>query len=303
MFFDHYERFRDTSEVAPDRGRLNLRYEAIFAANQEIFEGARVLDLACNDGRWSFAALRTGAAHVTGIEARPELVDNANETFAHYGEDPSNYRFVCDDVLTALRDGKFDVDVVLNLGYIYHTTRHTELLSYLRALDPKYMIVDSHVIPRMQKPYMELRRERPHLQGTAVLDPFSHDERTLVGLPSVSALMLMLETYDFGIERAFDWSSLIAQHPEEPRVSDYANGGRVTLRCRSGISTPEAVREAALASGQRRQAPEQSRPGPAAPAPSAANESAAVSDRGGWRHLLNRGLAQTTGYELRRASR
>ena len=49
---------------------MNERYEALFASNRDIFDGARVLDLATHDGRYSFAALKTGAAHVTGVEVR-----------------------------------------------------------------------------------------------------------------------------------------------------------------------------------------------------------------------------------------
>ena len=73
---------------------MNERYEALFASNRDIFDGARVLDLASHDGRYSFAALKTGAAHVTGVEVRQSLVDRAQDTFAFYGQDPETYRFV-----------------------------------------------------------------------------------------------------------------------------------------------------------------------------------------------------------------
>ena len=39
---------------------MNERYEALIAINKDIFDGARVLDLASHDGRYSFAALKTG---------------------------------------------------------------------------------------------------------------------------------------------------------------------------------------------------------------------------------------------------
>ena len=56
-FFDQYPRFYDTSETFAYPSRLNLRHEAIFAENTDIFEGRRVLDIASHGGRWSFAAL------------------------------------------------------------------------------------------------------------------------------------------------------------------------------------------------------------------------------------------------------
>jgi len=76
-FFDQYPRFYDTSETFAYPSRLNLRHEAIFGENTDIFEGRRVLDIASHDGRWSFAALQAGAASVVGIEGRPELVASA----------------------------------------------------------------------------------------------------------------------------------------------------------------------------------------------------------------------------------
>jgi hypothetical protein len=93
-FFAAYPRFYETSETAAIPYRLNLRYEAIFAENRDVFQGASVLDLARHDGRWSLAALKTGASHVVGIEGRPELVANAKANIEHYGIDDGRCRFV-----------------------------------------------------------------------------------------------------------------------------------------------------------------------------------------------------------------
>src|SRR5215213_7734177 len=161
----------EVSELTPKPHRLNERYEALFAGNRDIFDGARVLDLASHDGRYSFAALKTGAAHVTGVEVRESLIDKAQETFAFYGQDPETYRFVCGDVFEVLAREKFDVDVVLCLGYLYHTYRHTELMYRLHDLAPKHLIVDTMVMPgtpRTLRVYDERDSEAtpPHPQPT-----------------------------------------------------------------------------------------------------------------------------------------
>ena len=145
MFAEDYPRFMDVSELTPRPHRLNERYEAMIASNRDIFDGARVLDLASHDGRYSFAALKAGAAHVTAVEVRQSLVDQGRETFAFYGQDPETYRFVCGDVFEVLAREKFDVDVVLCLGYLYHTFRYTELLYRLHHLAPRHLIVDTMV--------------------------------------------------------------------------------------------------------------------------------------------------------------
>ncbi|GAA5117704.1 class I SAM-dependent methyltransferase [Haloechinothrix salitolerans] len=308
MFFDDFPRFFETSSVIPKRGRLNLRYEAIFGENSDIFQGARVLDLASHDGRWSFAALRTGAAHVTGIEARQEAVDNASANLAHYGADPDSYRFICGDIFDVLRREDFEVDVVLCLGYLYHTYRHTELLYRIRQIDPQHLLVDTQVVPVRDKPFVKLYVDRPHKPGEAALDPFSHGMTTLVGRPSIPALQMMLRAYDFEIEHTCDWHALMAKHPDAGIVHDYANGERVTLRCRSGASippTPSATTGSGVSgSTSTTITPPDASLIPTVAAPNEAEQPVArVTARKGWRDLVNRGLARATGYELRRAAR
>src|SRR5215213_9549728 len=145
MFAEDYARFMEVSDLTPQPERMNERYEALFASNRDVFEGARVLDLASHDGRYSFAALKAGAAHVTGVEVRQSLVDRAQEAFAFYDQDPETYRFVCGDVFEVLTRERFDVDVVLCFGYLYHTYRHTELMYRLHGLAPRHLIIDTMI--------------------------------------------------------------------------------------------------------------------------------------------------------------
>lgn len=238
MFFDEHERFLETGSVFTTRQRLNLRHRAIIERNRHVLSGARVLDIASHDGRWSLAALEAGATHVTGIEARDEAVDDAEATFGHYGVDPSTYRFIRGDVFEALRDETLEVDVVMCLGFLYHTYRHTELLHGIRRLDPRHLIVDTTVV-RSEEPVFRLRRDLPDNTGSAVLDPFAHKGRTLVLRPSAPAVRKMLKAYDFVVEDEVDWPALIDEHSatskvrKRDRVGDYRVGHRITLRARS----------------------------------------------------------------------
>lgn len=300
MFFDDHPRFLETSTVIPKPDRLNLRYEAIFAANKDVFDGARVLDLASHDGRWSLAALRTGAAHVTGIEARQEAMDNANANLAHYGADPDTYQFISGDIFDVLRHEKFDVDVVLCLGYLYHTYRQTELLYRIRQMAPTYLLLDTQVIPR-KEPLLKLYVDRPHKPGEAVLDEFAHGMTTLVSRPSVPALQMMLRAYDFSVEHICDWHTLMAAHPEVGVINDYARGERVTMRCRSGVSASPTPGEAPGAVISPPTPPQSAAPAAVATGNGQAPANDTATRR--WRDLINRGLAVTTGYELRRAHR
>ncbi len=231
-FFAAYPRFLETSETSAELGRLDLRYHAIFRENADVFRGARVLDIASHDGRWSFAALATGAAHVTGIEARPELVAAASDNLAHYGVDPSRYRFLAGDVFDALAGETLDVDVVLCLGYLYHTLRYNELLRRIRDLHPTWVIVDT-AVSRAKGPLVRLVVENTERQGNAAVDRWSWNERALVGWPTVDAVKLMLDSYDFPVDGRTRWRALVKANPHLSGVEDYGTGRRITVRARS----------------------------------------------------------------------
>ena len=308
MFADDYPRFIELSELTPEeqdrsstgerqRNRMNERYEALFASNRDIFDGARVLDLASHDGRYSFAALKTGAAHVIGVEVRQNLVDRAQEAFAFYGQDPETYRFVRGDVFEVLAREEFDVDVVLCFGFLYHTYRHTELMYRLNKLAPRHLIVDTIVTPDTERPILRMMREYDVADSrSAAQDPFALGQVPVLR-PSLPALQLLLGSYGFEIESLYDWKGRLAGRPHMLGVRGYAKGKRVSLRCRdrkaakaAGLAPVAPLRFAAGRrpdSGGRERTPT---PPPTQPA-------------SGWRVRVNKMLAAVTGYELRRSTR
>jgi hypothetical protein len=132
-----------------------------------------------------------------------------------------------------LRERKFDVDVVLCLGFVYHTLRYGELFSGIVDTGAQYCILDTKVL-RSDEPLVKLFANRTAVQGHAAEDDLSQGGRALAGYPSVPALKLMLDVYDLDVEEQFDWDALLATLPETLRaVRGYATGRRVTLRCRS----------------------------------------------------------------------
>lgn len=229
MFFDDYPRFLDTSDTASSRLRLNLRHEAMITDNVDVIKGARVLDLASHDGRWSFAALKAGAAHVTGIEARDHLVAHARQSFAEEGVDPADYDLRLGDMFTELSEGDIKVDVVLCLGFMYHTLRYPELLHGMRMTGARHIILDTNVA-QVEGAYIKLRAERNWIESMAAADEFTHTSRTLSGLPSVPAIRKMMSAYGYRWEKRVNWQALAARHGRAGRVPQYTQGNRVTMR-------------------------------------------------------------------------
>jgi hypothetical protein len=234
-FFDDYPRFFETSVTTPYRDRLNSRYDAIFEQHRDVFAGKRVLDIASHDGRWSLAALKTGASHVIGVEGKQHLVDNANENFRHYGIREDSYEFRGGDIHDVLVEEDLDVDVVLCLGFLYHTLRYNELFAGIRKANPQHLIIDTVILPKRKDPLIYIRRDDANKEADAVADRFSHGEKVLIGIPSVPGLKMMLKAYDFQYEHRSDWGAILRDNPGLKGVSDYATGRRITIRSRSKI--------------------------------------------------------------------
>jgi 2-polyprenyl-3-methyl-5-hydroxy-6-metoxy-1,4-benzoquinol methylase len=238
-FFEQFPRFYLTSSTAPTTARLNLRYEAIFGENRDIFADASVLDLASHDGRWSLAALANGARSVTGIEARPDLVKAATENLGEYGYEADRVRFVTGDVHEVLSTQDFEADVVLCLGFLYHTLRYNELLHGIRRTNARYLIIDTFS-PHMMGPVpnVNVLTELADEEGKAAADRYADGPSVLVGCPNLAAIRTMLGAYGYRVERLSDWSGLLRDNPGTDNCGDYANQKRITARCVHGGKTP-----------------------------------------------------------------
>lgn len=238
-FFEQFPRFYLTSSTGLTAARLNLRYEAIFGENRDVFPGASVLDLASHDGRWSLAALAAGARSVTGIEARPELVKAAAENLGEYGYEADRVRFVTGDVHEVLATQDFDADVVLCLGFLYHTLRYNELLHGIRRTGARYLIIDTFS-PYMMGPVPNVNviTEDADEEGKAAADSYTHGPSVLVGCPNLAAIRTMLAAYGYRVERLSDWAGLLRDNPGTDSCGDYANRRRITIRCVNAKASP-----------------------------------------------------------------
>lgn len=149
-FFDRYPLFYQTSKTGSSSNRLNQRYRSLIQNNQEILRGASILDLASHDGRWSFAALKSEATKVTGIEGREGLVRHGLKNMEEYGIPRERYHFTCGDVfqeLDSLQPGSFDV--VFCFGFFYHIMNHMLFLTKIQRLRPRYLVIDTRDLVRV----------------------------------------------------------------------------------------------------------------------------------------------------------
>jgi len=224
-FFDEYNRFYDTTGTTLKPNRFQRRWEMIFARNAPAFRGARVLDMAAHDGRWAFAAIKAGAAYVEGVEARPELVQRAMQNFSHYQVSDTKYSFVCQDVVKYLaQDNLPAFDIVLNLGFFYHTMRHMEILENSARTNARLMIIDTGVAA-VEEPVIQVKLEDVDDFRNAIDHCSLGASAVPVGFVSRSALALMLNYVGYDCTE-LDWRNLATDSAE---CDDYATGVRSTF--------------------------------------------------------------------------
>jgi hypothetical protein len=225
-FFDQYPRFFETSETTAFANRLNQRHRACIEWKNPVIRGKRVLDIASHDGRWSFAALKAGAAHVVGIEARDHLVEAASANLREYGIPEDAYRFIQGDAFDAIdRIEPHSIDTVFCLGFFYHVTNHMLLLSKIEKLKPRYIVLDTAVTadPRC---VVLFQREDPDNESDAARTDPQAQKVVLAGIPSKAALELMLSSFGWSFE-FYDWRD--AGIARWNHIEDYQEGTRVTV--------------------------------------------------------------------------
>jgi 2-polyprenyl-3-methyl-5-hydroxy-6-metoxy-1,4-benzoquinol methylase len=234
-FFDAYPRFYETSIIAA-RNRINKRYRALIEPNGEIIRGKSILDIASHDGRWSFAACKSGARYVLGIEARDHLIKNSLENMRAYGVPEGQVEFIMGDVFTRLDElepGRFDT--IFCLGFFYHTMHHMLLLNKIARLRPKHLVLDT-CIDVDPDSIVVLQSEKVAHESAGAVPDSGDPERLLVGCPTRSALELMLASAGFRSIRYFDWHGAGIRRWDN--LIEYHQGLRVSLVAAGSYSAP-----------------------------------------------------------------
>jgi SAM-dependent methyltransferase len=151
--------------------------------------GKRVLDLGCNAGYWSLAAVEAGADFVLGIDGRQMHVDQANLVFEANGIEPDRYRFDLSDIFTLdLQDERFDV--VLCLGLLYHISKPFELMERIAAWNTDLLVIDSTLDTEAQGPYFRMIAQN-------LDDPRSALDRPIALHPTSRAVVRLAEQFGY----------------------------------------------------------------------------------------------------------
>jgi len=180
-------------------------------------QGRRVLDLGCNAGFWSLAAVQAGCDFVLGIDGRRLHVDQAHFVFEVQGVDPARFAFRQANVydLGGLDVGSFDI--VFLLGLMYHICKPMELLEILAAMNTDVLLIDT-LISTLPGSLLEIRHEDTDEPRHAV-------DYGLVTVPTRQAVEEMVAQFDYRC------ATLAPAFTDYTGSEDYRNGSRRAFLC------------------------------------------------------------------------
>jgi hypothetical protein len=119
---------------------------------------------------------------------------------------------------------KIEVDVVLLLGFFYHTSRHAELASLISSTGAQHIILDTVILHddfAQRRALVTLKREPANVEGFGFEDgPFA-----LVGIPSRDAVKLIFEHNGF-LSEEIDWTPYLRA---PSGLEGYEGGTRATF--------------------------------------------------------------------------
>jgi len=136
------------------------------------------------------------------------------------------YSFIKGDVFEEIKKIQPETfDIVFCFGLFYHILNHMKLLEEIKRLKVKYLILDTSVT-KLNKPFIKLVMQDSNIEGSGIKSKYSNSDQVLVGIPSKSAIEMMLKNlgYDFFY---YDWHNVGIENWEH--IEDYHLNRRISL--------------------------------------------------------------------------
>lgn len=215
--------------------RRRMAFDPLVEVAGGSLRGRRVLDLGCNAGYWSLAAIEAGADFVFGIDGRQMHLDQANLVFEAKRVDPSRYRFELGNIFTY--DFAAQFDVVLCLGLMYHIAKPVELFEVISRVAASLILIDTTVSLIPASAFRVAHEDNLDNPRNAV-------DYDIVLIPSRAAVL------DLARQFGYDAVPLARQITDYTGMDDYRTRSRAAFICAKGLSLdslqPERMDQASL---------------------------------------------------------
>jgi tRNA (mo5U34)-methyltransferase len=181
--------------------------------------GRRVLDLGCNAGYWSLAAIEAGADFVLGIDGRSEHVEQAQLVFGAKDVAKARYRFELGNIFEHDFHERFDV--VLCLGLMYHISRPVELFETIDGVGAELVVIDTEVYPSPMSGF--------EVHHVSLANPMTAVDYEIVLYPTRQAVIELARAFGFEIV------PLRANMTNWEGMAHYLDRRRLAFICSKGV--------------------------------------------------------------------
>jgi len=193
--------------------RRRYFFDALVRLMGGSLQGHRVLDLGCNAGFWSLAAVEAGADFVLGVDAQQAYIDQAKLVFEAKRVDPQRFRFERANIFAHEFAEQFDV--VLCLGVMEVTAKPVELFELMSGVGAQEISLDT-VISRVRSSFFEISK---------LNDPRAAVDHEMVLVPSREAVIELARNF------GFDAVPLAYNITDYTGLEDYQRRQRLAFIC------------------------------------------------------------------------
>ena len=208
------------------------RKKMIFSKLDRLYEGkwdqVDCLDIACNEGFYSFEIAKREARRIVGFDARQINIEKANFVRDYFGYNNAEFFTADIETLDIQKQGNFEI--VFLLGLLYHVENPMLVLRKTRDLTRGICVIDTQVTRFNSKITMGFGCkgfDKETLDTIGVIEEFNYKEditASVTGLsfvPNKSALLTMLRYAGF--------SKVEIIEPFPDSYEQYANFDRLIL--------------------------------------------------------------------------
>ena len=175
---------------------LNARLEVLLTQNQKFIKGKKILDVGSHMGTFAYAALKSGADFIHGIDSEGKMIVLGKNLFQELNVSKESYSMqVCDAMqyLESVEEKSFDT--VLCLGMLYYTTEPYRLLKLMLKAARETVILDTFTAGYAA------------IQGKDAPQVYKNINDDTLKLPILLTALTQSEKKDYTLPHSFDYKS------------------------------------------------------------------------------------------------
>jgi len=175
---------------------LNARLEVLLTQNQKFIKGKKILDVGSHMGTFAYAALKSGADFIHGIDSEEKMIVLGKNLFQELDVSEKSYSMQACDAMQYLENlEEKSFDTVLCLGMLYYTTEPYRLLKLMLKAARETVILDTFTAGYAA------------IQGKDAPQVYKNINDDTLKLPILLTALTQSEKKDYTLPHSFDYKS------------------------------------------------------------------------------------------------